>query len=496
MFDFVANHASVENPFIQKALVAQHISPKDPDYSKYAPYKNFCIIFSEQNKPSPDQILKLARPRSSPVLTHYFCFRTNDNKYKACLGKSDTKDGEKEIGSGWIWTTFSRPLNKDGSEATRQVDLNYANPLVLLKAIDILLFYIKKEASFIRLDAIAYIWKRLGSSSIHEPKTHQLLAIMNKVIQMAAPHVKTIAEINESEDKYLPYLGTDSNREADFVYQFIPFPLAVHAVLTEQGDFFNKWLPSTNRFRGRQLITTLGTHDGMGLKPIKEVLPSRELKNLSRKLIKNHQNSPNYCYLPGGEKAIYEICSTPWNLVNNPHAKEPLETQVNRYLAVLALGLIPRGIPGIYINGLLGLPNHIPPEGLDENRTINRHPTSINQLFKELDDPRRQSRLVFDAVTHLLQKRNNESAFSHQAGPIKVLEVANDKIVTALLPALKKQDDLISVINVSSKNQTALLDNQLGQLFDIISQDKKSPNPNKKIKLSLVPYQIMWLKTL
>jgi sucrose phosphorylase len=432
----------------------------------------------------------LARPRSAPVLTPYYCVRTKNNEYKAYLGKSQPKPKERVIGSGWVWTTFSRAPQKDGSEDTRQVDLNYTNPNVLLKAIDVLLFYVAQGASFIRLDAIAYIWKNIGTSSIHEHQVHDLLAVMDEALNQAAPHVKTIAEINESQKTYLSYLGTDSNPEADSVYQFVPFPLAVHAVLTGQSSYFNNWLSSTNNFHGRQFITVLGTHDGMGLKPIRDILPSEELTQLIQILTDHHKNPPNFCFLPGGEKAIYEICATPWNLINNPNIDEPIQTQINRYRAVLALGLLVRGIPGIYINGLLGAPNYLPPEGLDENRTTNRESFSLEKITANLTNPHSQTSLVYKSVTQLLQQRNNEPAFSSQAGPLKVLETNNSQIIAAHLNAPKRQDDIIAIINISNDSQKASFNIQSPPMINILTNQKLSSLK----ETNLTPYQVIWLK--
>merc|ERR1719326_2831374 len=114
----------------------------------------------------------------------------------------------KVIGTGYVWTTFSRAKLKDGKEDTRQVDLNYRNPHVLAEVVRVLLFYVRKGSRIIRLDAIGYIWKVLGSNSIHERGTHMLLAIVYRVLKLADPRVMTVAEVNEPVSKCLGYLGS------------------------------------------------------------------------------------------------------------------------------------------------------------------------------------------------------------------------------------------------------------------------------------------------
>ncbi|RIK99970.1 MAG: sugar phosphorylase, partial [Proteobacteria bacterium] len=260
--------------------------------------------------------------------------------------------------------------------ATKQVDLNFANPKVFVEAAKILNFYAEKGAGLIRLDAIGYLWKRLGSSSIHEPEAHALVSAMAEVLALAYPQVITVSEVNEPQDRSFTYLGSSERPEADLVYQFSHFPLAIHAIHTGNAEFYQSWLASMNEVGGRQFVTVLGSHDGMGLKPVRGILPDGELEKLSTLLVEQCGCKPNYAVLPGGSKIIYEICATPWNLVNTSNSRLDFETQLARYSVVLILGLSVRGLPAIYFNGIFGAENYAPSGGLDENRTVNRENTS------------------------------------------------------------------------------------------------------------------------
>src|SRR5574341_41949 len=122
MFDAVINHASVRHEWFQAFL------RDDPQYRDY-------FIVVEGNL----DLAQVVRPRALPLLT-----------------KFETPTGGKKV-----WTTFSAD----------QIDLNYANPDVLLDVVDVLLFYVAHGAEFIRLDAIAYLWKKIGTPCIHLPQT-------------------------------------------------------------------------------------------------------------------------------------------------------------------------------------------------------------------------------------------------------------------------------------------------------------------------------------
>jgi len=137
MFDFVANHASIDNPIVQGALISRHLPENDERYRNFSKYKDFVITYSDNNKPSNKQLKELARPRPNPVLTRYTVYEDLSGKLFAELG--NIRKG-RFLGKGYVWTTFSRSKRADGTEDTRQVDLNFANPLVLVESINILLF--------------------------------------------------------------------------------------------------------------------------------------------------------------------------------------------------------------------------------------------------------------------------------------------------------------------------------------------------------------------
>ena len=495
MFDFVANHASIKNPLIQGALIAKHLPEKDPRYKDYSCYKNFVLAFDQDSLPSQEDLDKLTRPRPNPVLSPYTVYDL-DGKLSAELGTIDQTRSKQIIGQGYVWTTFSRPQNADGSEATKQVDLNFNCPEILIEAFRILLFYASNGATLIRLDAIGYIWKRLGSNSLHEPEAHLILEILNDLTSLAAPNIVTIAEINEPQEEVFKYLGFGAHEQADLVYQFTHFPLALHAVLTENASFYKKWIPSTAVAEDRQFITVLGSHDGLGLKPIRGILPDHEISKLEDILLNQHGGLANYAKLAGGKEIVYEICGTPWNLINNPNDDEPLEVQLRRYAVVLALGLGLRGLPGIYINGLFASTNYLPQEGLDENRTINREVFDLNELEKKLKNPNNQMARAFKLVQHLLNIRSTEPSFNPFGPPVEVLELDNNAVIASVLRDPGEASALVSLVNV--KNQIVAIEGF--KIKKILGNKGLDLISNKFVEftetnLSLEPYQVLWLKS-
>jgi len=191
MFDAVVNHASVRHAWFQAFL------RDDPRYRRY--------FISVDGAPDLSGVV---RPRALPLLTRF-----------------QTAAGEKAV-----WTTFSED----------QVDLNYAEPDVLLEMLDVLLFYAERGAEFIRLDAIAYLWKEIGTACIHRPQTHRVVRLFRAVLDDVAPHVRLITETNVPHVDNIAYFG-DGADEAQLVYNFALPPLTLHALHTGSARALSDW---------------------------------------------------------------------------------------------------------------------------------------------------------------------------------------------------------------------------------------------------------------
>lgn len=504
MFDFVVNHASVDNPMVQGALISRHLSEDDARCKKYSMYKDFVVAYSSEEKPTEDELSNLARPRPNPVLTPYYVIDVNE-KLEAVLGEpTDDLDSKTVLGSGFVWTTFSRAKNEDGTEATMQVDMNVKSPAFFVEIIKVILFYESKGARYIRLDAIGYLWKKLGSTSLHEKETHLLIEVICDIIGIAVPDVVTIAEVNEPQDKAKEYLGSKDHKEADIIYQFTHFPLAVYAVLAGDARPYIKWIRTLDELNGKQFITVLGSHDGMGLKPVKGFLTDDERNKLAQMLVDDHKALPNHAFLPGGEKIVYEVCATPWNIINPQDSKESDDLQIKRYLAVVSLGLMLKGIPAFYINGLIGAENYLPDEGLDENRTVNRENLDVDSLFELLGAETSRMGNVLDRISRILTLRASEPVFGSEILETELVEVDNHSVVVYLLKGNKTKDSVLSIVNVSNEVQnidvrlkkdavSIGLSSESVPVKDLIS-GKKYEMVKQKLVLKLAPYDVLWLK--
>ncbi len=208
MFDLVLNHASQQHEWFQGYLRG------DEEYADF---------FIDQD-PTAD-LSQVVRPRSLPLLTEF----------------------ESSSGTKHIWTTFSAD----------QVDLNYANPRVMLAMLETLVEYARRGARIIRLDAIAFLWKEVGTSCLHLPQTHAAVKLMRRVLDRVAPGTLVLTETNVPHRENISYLG-DGHDEAHMVYQFSLPPLLLDAIHSQDTSVMRAWLvgPTASLARDQLSLTS------------------------------------------------------------------------------------------------------------------------------------------------------------------------------------------------------------------------------------------------
>jgi glucosylglycerate phosphorylase len=373
MFDAVINHISSQSEWFKAFL------QDDPGYRDY-----FITVDG-----SPD-LSQVVRPRTLPLLTIF-----------------PTPSGEKRV-----WTTFSAD----------QIDLNFKNPEVLLEILDILLMYVARGATFIRLDAIAYLWKEIGTTCIHLPQTHSVIQFLRAALNEIAPHVHLITETNVPHVDNLSYFG-DGTDEAQLVYNFALPPLTLHTFHTSDARILSNWaktltLPSDKT----TFFNFLASHDGIGLNPARGILSHDEMDLLVNKTLE-HGGLVSYKHNADGSQSPYELNINYFDALSNPNGNEPLELQINRFIAAQAIMLSLLGVPGIYFHSLLGSRGWL--DGVKQtgrNRTINREKCNLDNLHNELEDKKSLRSKVFTRYRQLLLARSSSPAF-HPHGAQNVLDI-------------------------------------------------------------------------
>jgi len=374
VFDAVVNHVSVSSKYIQGFLAGDEH------------YRDFAISL-----PPDTDTRSVLRTRNLPLL----------HDYDSASGKT------------WLWTTFSRD----------QVDLNFANPQVLMEILDVLLFYGEHGASVLRLDAIPYLWKQLGTSCAHLRQTHELIKLIRDVFDAAMPGMLLLTETNVPHRENIVYFG-DHGDEAQIIYNFALAPLILFSLHSGDATALTRWAADIAPAGPRATYLNItATHDGIGMRPTEGLLTEPERQQLLE-LARSHHGDITGKRNPDGSISPYELNLNYFDAVNHPDSDEPIQTQIDRFMLSQAIPLALTGIPGIYIHSLLGSRNDL--EGVKRTgraRSINREQLQERSLVEQLADPQSPRARVLSAYLHLLDARSQQPAL-HPDAPQEVLDLA------------------------------------------------------------------------
>ena len=360
MFDFVCNHMSAKSAWFA-------------NYLKQMPgYDDFFISVDPET-----DLSAVTRPRALPLLTP---FTLHDGSVRH------------------LWTTFSED----------QIDLNFASPQVLIAMVDVLLHYLIEGARYIRLDAVGFMWKIPGTRCIHLEQTHQLIQLFRAITEAVAPGTVIITETNVPHKDNVSYFGNGEN-EAQMVYQF-SLPLVLHAVHSQDVSTLSQWaaslaLPSTKT----TWFNFLASHDGIGLNPLRGILPESEILSLVEKLqtegaLVNWKNNPD------GTRSPYEINVTYLDALSTRESHD--SERIARFILAHAVLLSFPGVPAVYIQSILGSRNDYDGvERLGYNRAINREKYAAGQIDCALEDKNSLRYQVYSALSRLIVLRRAEKAF-------------------------------------------------------------------------------------
>ncbi len=434
MFDFVCNHMSAKSKWFENYI------------NQMPGYEDFFISVDPET-----DLSAVTRPRALPLLTP---FTLHDGSVRH------------------LWTTFSED----------QIDLNFASPEVLIAMVDVLLHYLMEGARYIRLDAVGFMWKIPGTNCIHLEQTHRLIQLFRAITDRVAPGAVLITETNVPHKDNISYFG-DGENEAQMVYQFSLPPLVLHAVHCQDVRALCQWASS---LKLPSMKTTwfnfLASHDGIGLNPLRGILPESEILSLVEKLqqegaLVNWKNNPD------GTRSPYEINVTYLDALS---AKESEDNErIARFILAHAVLLSFPGVPAVYIQSILGSRNDYDGvERLGYNRAINRKKYRAGEIDAELEDNKSLRHSIYHRLTQLIAVRRTEKAFHPDSQTIFETSGAH---VFKIIRTADNGERITALFNFSNQQQNIHSDIETGREL-IAGEDIRSTT------LSLNPWQVMWIK--
>jgi sucrose phosphorylase len=371
-----------------------------------------------------------------------------------------------------VWTTFS----------TDQIDFNFKSLNVLEKMIEVLLFYVEKGARIVRMDAIAYLWKEIGTSCIHLPQTHDMVKLFRKILDIVAPEVMIITETNVPHDENISYFGNGRD-EAQMVYNFTLPPLLFYAFAKEDATTLSHWAKGLHlESDATTFFNFTASHDGIGLRPLEGILPPSEIEWLAQ-IVQANDGRVSYKRNPDGSESPYEL-----NIAYVDAILADRESaRAEKFLASQAVQYALPGVPATYIHSLIGSRNWL--DGVRQTqraRTINREKLAIDAVVSELKDPGSFRAKVFFPYLHLIKSRIRQSAFHPNAG-FEILDM--DPKLFAIKRTSPGQT-IFAITNISSGPVRTSLSDYTSEehLSDLLTGE-----PFDTAAIELSPYRYIWL---
>ena len=376
---------------------------------------------------------------------------------------------------------------------TGSVDLNFANPRVLLELIEVFLYHLTQGIQVIRLDAIAYVWKEIGHPSIHHPKTHLIVKLFRAICDRYFPWVIIITETNVPHTENISYFGA-GNDEAHMIYQFSLPPLTLDAFVRGDSTYLSKWAKSIEA--GSDPVTYfnfLASHDGVGVTPTHEILSETELESLID-TVKSRGGLVSYKATASGE-IPYELNVNYRDAVTDPSLSD--SDRAAQFVAAQAIMLTVIGVPGIYIHSILGSGNYL--EGVEQtkaNRTINREKLDLESVRAELRDPSSMRSLIYRNMAKLLTIRKGQKSF-HPRASQRIIDI--DKAIFCVVRrAIDDSQTIIGLINLTGSPQEVSFDpgdtgfDRGGPVRDLV-EDAAFSWEGDNLVGTISPWQVVWM---
>lgn len=452
MFDGVINHVSSKSEWFREFLA------RNPNY------EDFFVSFESPQAISQEHLRLILRPRTSSLLTEYHTLH----------------------GPRWVWTTFSPD----------QIDLNFRSENVLFRVLDVLLYYVRRGADIIRLDAATYLWRELGTSSAHLPQTHALVQLFRAVLDVVAPRVALITETNVPHADNISYFG-DGTNEAHMVYNFALPPLVLWTFHSGDWTRLAEWaatiIPPSET---TTFLNFLDSHDGIGLLPVAELLSAQERQQLVRRTT-HHGGLVSFRAAGDGTQTPYEL-NIPWyNALNDVDSEEPEDLQIARFLASRAVALALLGVPAIYLPSVVGA--YVTADykvNERDPRSINRNTIRVQQLLDQLSVPESHAAQILERFVHLIQTRTRCAAF-HPSAAQRILLV-NQAVFCVIRRARRSEEIVIALTNVTASAQELHLPladvGEPHRIWRDTLTDRHIRADNDALRVPLDAYEIIWLE--
>lgn len=445
--DFIFNHTSNEHHWAVECAAGNPL------------YDNFYYIFPDRWMPDQyDHTLREIFPDQHPG------------------GFSQLEDGR------WVWTTFN----------SFQWDLNYSNPWVFNAMAGEMMFLANLDVDILRMDAVAFIWKQMGTTCESLPQAHALIRAFNSVMRIAAPGVFFKSEAIVHPDEVVQYI---SQNECQIGYNPLQMALLWNTLATREVNLLHHALTYRHNLPEHTAwVNYVRSHDDIGWTFADEDagqfgIHGYDHRQFLNRFFVNHydgsfargepfQYNPTTgdCRVSGTAAALVGLAQ------NDPFAVDRLKLL---YSIVMSTG----GLPLIYLGDEVGTLNDTDWSHDENKRNDSRwahRPRYNEELYNQRHDESTTAGQIYQGLRHMIEIRQNNPRFD--GGRLVTFYTHNKHVIGYI-----RNNALLAFANFSEFPQTITahaLQAMPFQATDLISGETVKLNQDVELR----PYQVMWLE--
>lgn len=383
-----------------------------------------------------------------------------------------------------------------------QWDLNYWNPVVFSEMIYNMLFLVNKGIDIIRIDAVPYIWKRLGTNCRNLPEVHNIVRMMRIICEIVCPGVLLLGEVVMEPDKVVPYFGSTEKPECHMLYNVTTMAATWNTVATKDVRLLKRQLDIVNSLPKEYVfLNYLRCHDDIGWGLDYEWLKRFGIREVPHKKYLNDFLTGKYPYsFARGElynsdptSGDARLCGTTASLCGIEKAAyerddAALELAVRYDLTLHAYMLSQSGIPVIYSGDEVAGENdytyHVNPKRWDDSRYIHRGVFN-SELAKKRTDPDSVQGKVFGGLQKLISVKKEHKVFDGTAD-VRTVDTWDNAVLGVIRE--NEKEKLVELYNFSEHGRIAWINEDDGIYTDLLSGDTMEAKA-----IDVPPFGFFWL---